>query len=173
MRLNARAMRIGQFFLAAALGLAAARPAAAGGEADLAALAFGPFNVNGSGNGERALELRAEYRPAWSLWLIRPLAGLTVTTDGGLYGYAGLLADVPLGAHLRLTPSFAAGLYGEGQGVDLGSVVEFRSGIEVAWRFDNAVRVGVSFYHLSNAGIGEQNPGTEVASLVFALPLGR
>jgi hypothetical protein len=71
-----------------------------------------------------------------------------------------------------LTPSFAAGYYDNGDGVDLGHEVEFRSSIELSYRFDNRTRLGVSFYHLSNASIGDTNPGTEVLSVVYSIPLG-
>ena len=35
-----------------------------------------------------------------------------------------------------------------------------------------SARLGVSVYHMSNASIGDKNPGTEVVSLVFSWPLG-
>ena len=52
-------------------------------------------------------------------------------------------------------------IYGEGDGKDLGHAIEFRSGIEVAYRFDDYSRLGLSFTHISNAGLDERNPGVE------------
>ena len=72
-----------------------------------------------------------------------------------------------------LTPSLAAGLYEDGDGKDLGHIVEFRSSLELAYRFDNRARLGLSFYHLSNASLDDNNPGTEVFSLNYSIPLGR
>ena len=34
----------------------------------------------------------------------------------------------------------------------MGHVVEFRSAVELAYRFSNRARLGLEFYHLSNAG---------------------
>jgi hypothetical protein len=33
--------------------------------------------------------------------------------------------------------------------------------------------LGVAISHLSNAGIGDRNPGTEIATLYYSLPLGK
>ncbi len=35
----------------------------------------------------------------------------------------------------------------------MGHVVEFRSAVELAYRFSNRARLGLEFYHLSNAEI--------------------
>ena len=51
--------------------------------------------------------------------------------------------------------------------------MEFRSSLELAYRFDNRARLGLSFYHLSNASLDDNNPGTEVFSLNYSIPLGR
>ena len=70
-----------------------------------------------------------------------------------------------------MLPSFAAGLYEDGDGKDLGHTVEFRSAIDLAYRFDNRSRLGLSFYHLSNAHLADSNQGTEVLSLIYSVPL--
>jgi len=70
-----------------------------------------------------------------------------------------------------LTPSFGVGAYDEGDGKDLGDTIEFRSQVELAYRFDNRSRVGVAFSHISNAGIGDRNPGTEILNVYYAYPL--
>ena len=41
--------------------------------------------------------------------------------------------------------------------------VQFRSGGDIYYKFRNNVSVGVGVYHISNAGLGEQNPGAEQA----------
>ena len=94
------------------------------------------------------------------------------TTDSTFYGYGGFLVDVFFGKRWVLTPSLAAGYYDKGNGLDLGHELEFRSSIELSYRFDNRTRLGVSFYHLSNASISDVNPGTEVLSVVYSIPLG-
>lgn len=119
-----------------------------------------------------AAEFRAEYRSDVKLWIFKPFVGLMGTTDSAFYGYGGFLVDVYFGRRWVLTPSLAAGYYEEGDGRDLGHELEFRSSIELSYRFDNRTRLGLSFYHLSNANIGDFNPGTEVLSIVYSIPLG-
>ena len=119
-----------------------------------------------------AMEFRAEYRSDTKLWVFKPFAGIMATTDSAVYGYGGVLVDVFFGRRWVMTPSFAAGYYEEGDGRDLGYELEFRSSIEVSYRFDNRSRLGLAFYHLSNANIGDFNPGTEVLSVVYSIPLG-
>ena len=121
---------------------------------------------------EQAMDFRIEYRHGSGLWIFKPWFGLEGTSDGALYGLGGVLADFPLGPNIFITPSFGAGAYAEGDGKDLGHVIEFRSQIEVAYRFDNASRLGLAFSHISNAGLGTENPGTEVINLYYALPVG-
>jgi len=54
---------------------------------------------------------------------------------------------------------------------ELGGPIEFKSGGEFAYRFDNDARLGLLFDHISNAGIYKKNPGVESALLVYSIPL--
>jgi lipid A 3-O-deacylase len=134
----------------------------------------------------RAADFRIEYRSGLSLlplisprtfssldpvFQIRPMAGLEGTSADALYAFGGLMFDLFLGPHLFISPSEAVGLYGRGNGKELGSVVEFRSTLEVGYRFDNAVRLSVSVGHISNAKISTYNPGTELLSAYVYFPL--
>ena len=102
---------------------------------------------------------------------IHPIAGLYLNTEGGIYGFAGLEFEKYLTPEIVLNPSFAVGYYDDnGQSTDLGLDLEFRSGIEVLYEMPNGVRVGPGFYHLSNASLGEDNPGTEMLMLNFSVP---
>ena len=89
------------------------------------------------------------------------------------YFAAGLLFDWKLSKHLRLTPSFGVGLYSDNQGMELGSALEFRSGIELGYVFKNRWRLGAEFAHVSNGGIDSTNPGAELAMLTILLPVGQ
>ena len=116
------------------------------------------------------------FRLAWLsgkplLWKIAPMVGAMATTDGAVYGYGGLYTDLFLTDNLFLMPSVAAGLYADGDGKDLGHAIQFRSGAMLGWRFDGGMRVGVSYHHLSNAGLGDRNPGVEVLGFSLMLPL--
>jgi hypothetical protein len=119
-----------------------------------------------------ALELGLGYRGRGRFWAFRPGAGLTVTTGEAVYGWAGIAYDVRIG-RLILTPSFAPGLYRHGRGIDLGHPVEFRSQFEAGFRVSPRSRIGVSFSHMSNAGLGRTNPGVETLTLQYAIAFGR
>ncbi len=127
----------------------------------------GYYDIN---DNQDAVEFRAEWRFKRLFWRIHPFVGLMGTSDSAVYGYAGLALDWFLGKSWVITPSFAAGAYRDGDGKDLGHAVEFRSMLEVAYRFQNNHRLGLSIYHLSNASLGDSNPGTEVLSLGYSIP---
>jgi lipid A 3-O-deacylase len=57
------------------------------------------------------------------------------------------------------TPSFAPGLYHEGDGKDLGHVLEFKTEIQLSYGLSENTNFGVSYNHVSNASIGDKNPG--------------
>lgn len=119
---------------------------------------------------DRTAEFDIAYRSPYRLWIFKPHFGALVAKDGDVYGYGGLLTDIYWGPHFVTTLSTAVGIYG-GNGFDLGSHVEFRSGIDLAWRFDNSSRLGVGFYHISNAGLTSRNPGSESLLLQYSLPV--
>ena len=69
-------------------------------------------------------------------------------------------------------PGFAVSLYEEGStGKDLGGPVEFRSSLEFARRFAGGSSLGLAVYHLSNAGIYDDNPGSNSVILSWAFPV--
>jgi len=94
-------------------------------------------------------------------------------SDQEYYLGGGLLLDWYVTERLFITPSFGAGVYGEHHGTDLGSVLEFRSGIECGYDLKDAGRVSIGFWHFSNASLGDTNPGTEVVALRYAIPIGK
>jgi lipid A 3-O-deacylase len=125
-----------------------------------------------------AADYRLEYRSGLSLLpfgedylKLKPWAGLEGTTRQSLWTGGGFLADIPLGAHFVLSPSFGVGYYYRGNGKNLGSAAEFRSQIEGGYVFDNKTRLVGSFSHMSNASLTQRNPGTEAAVVSFQVPL--
>jgi hypothetical protein len=113
-----------------------------------------------------------EYASAKRLWVFHPIGGLLLNSDAGGDAYAGVAVDLFFTPRVVVTPSFAPGFYWRGSGKNLGHPLEFRSAITAAYRFDDRSRLGVEFYHLSNAGLGDHNPGTEVLLLKYSLPVG-
>jgi hypothetical protein len=151
---------------------AAAKPAPAPRSQDPKFINFagGWFDMNRQKN--QAAEFRVEYHHDERYWIFKPIAGIMATTDNATYIYAGVKIDVYLGNRWVLTPSFAPGWYRRGHGLDLGYALEFRSQLDLAYRFDDRSRLGVSFGHMSNASIGDTNPGTESLMLNYSVPLG-
>jgi len=112
-----------------------------------------------------------EWRSDFRQLIVTPMIGGFVTSDGSLYGYGGLFVDLDLTDRFVVRPSLAVGAYSEGSGKDLGGTLEFRTAIELAWRFENLSRLGVEFAHVSNAGIHDYNPGMETLTVNYSLPL--
>jgi len=113
-----------------------------------------------------------EYRyKAMSKWLLRPALGGVVVENDAAYLYAGARRDFWLGSRWLLTPSLDIGSYQEGNGIDLGTELEFRSGIELGYQFFKSWRASLAFFHLSNGGIGDRNPGTNSAVFALHIPL--
>jgi hypothetical protein len=132
----------------------------------------GGFNVTDPG-GDPTADFRLEYRHGQSFLWLKPWAGLELTGDGGAWGGGGVAFDTVLGEHFVLTISTGVGAYGEGSGKDLGHTVEFRSQFELGYRFSDDTRLTAAFGHLSNAGLGDTNPGAETATLYYHVPLSR
>jgi len=154
----------------AAFVLAYLPAASASANGDPAFLRFGAgyYDIN---DDEDAGEFHFEYISDWDWWVFTPQFGIMATTDAAAYVYAGIRLDLFLGRRWVISPQFAPGLYHDGDGKDLGHVIEFRSAIEIAYRFDDRSRLGLSLYHLSNAGLDDNNPGTEVLTLHYSYPL--
>ena len=158
--------------LAAGVAVAAlwATPAAADDDSALLGFGAGVFDVL---HDHKAAEFRAEYRFGHGLFFLKPLVGGLVTTDGTTYGYGGLRADLILADHYVIMPNATLGYYNRGSSAkNLGSHLEFKTGAELAYRWSNAMRLGIAFDHISNAGITQVNPGTESIMLVYSLPIG-
>jgi lipid A 3-O-deacylase len=148
-------------------------PAQAQESTDLSylSLGLGAYEVLDS---DTSADVRVEYRHGTPLfWKIKPWAGLEATTDGSIWGGGGVLADFNLADNIYLTPSLGVGLYTDGgSDTDLGSPIEFRSQLEGGYQFLNGHRVGVAFSHISNAGLDNDNPGTEILNLYYHIPVG-
>ena len=89
---------------------------------------------------------------------LSPITGAMITADNATYFYTGVQAHYKLGA-LNLTPSFAPGYYNEGDGKDLGHALEFKSEVQLSLELPKESQLGFSYNHLSNASLGDKNPG--------------
>lgn len=104
------------------------------------------------------------------LWRAGFHAGFMLSPRGQAYAYGGVHTSLPLPWAVQLRPSLAAGLYSRGEGRELGSPLEFRSALAVE-RSLGDVRLALYLYHLSNAGLGDLNPGLEGIGFGFVFPI--
>jgi len=89
---------------------------------------------------------------------ISPVSGAMMTADNAGYLYTGIQAQYKIGG-INLTPSFAPGLYHEGDGKDLGHLLEFKSEVQLSLNLFKNSELGFSYNHISNASLGDKNPG--------------
>ena len=89
---------------------------------------------------------------------LSPITGVLITADSAGYVYTGVQAQYKIGA-LNVTPSFTPGLYHEGDGKDLGHMLEFKSEVQLSLNLSDSSKLGFSYNHLSNASLGDKNPG--------------
>ena len=92
------------------------------------------------------------------LGTLSPITGLIITENNTQYFYTGIQAQYKIGK-LNVVPSFAPGLYGKGDGKDLGHVVEFKSEVQLSFDLFSDSELGFSYNHISNASLGKKNPG--------------
>ena len=89
---------------------------------------------------------------------LSPITGVLITADNAGYIYTGVQAQYKLGS-LNFTPSFTPGLYHEGNGKDLGHIIEFKSELQISLELSKSSELGFSYNHISNASLGDKNPG--------------
>ena len=89
---------------------------------------------------------------------LSPITGAMITADNATYFYTGIQAQYKIGS-INFTPSFAPGYYNQGNGKDLGHALEFKSEVQLSLELPKESQLGLSYNHLSNASLGDKNPG--------------
>ena len=97
------------------------------------------------------------YRDSF-LGTLSPVTGAMITADSATYFYTGIQGEYKIGK-MNFTPSFTPGLYNEGDGKDLGHIVEFKSEVQLSFDLMKDSQLGFSYNHISNASLGTNNPG--------------
>jgi lipid A 3-O-deacylase len=92
------------------------------------------------------------------LGTLSPVTGFLITGDSAGYVYTGVQAEYKLG-NLNIVPSFTPGIYSEGDGKDLGHPLEFKSEVQLSFDLFKNSELGFSYNHISNASLGDKNPG--------------
>ena len=149
---------------------------------------IGIYDIKFDGSEQnQALDLRYEYRSNDSLlnigpeednfFFLKPFFGIEYTNDSASYFLTGIYVEDNLGElfqgkknKLYFTPSFGAGIYDDGSGKKLGNDIQFRTSLEVSYELNNNNRIGISFSHISNANLGDKNPGVEILSFSYHIP---
>ena len=135
----------------------------------------------------QATDFRYEYRSDKSLldigpeednfFFLKPFFGVELTNDSASYFLTGIYLEDNLGelfegeeSKFFFTPSFGAGIYDDGSGKKLGNDLQFRTSFELSYELKNQNRIGISFSHISNANLGDKNPGVEILSFSYHIP---
>jgi hypothetical protein len=85
-------------------------------------LGVGVFALRASfGTSERSAAGRVELRGGRKLWFLGPAMGLMANTDGGVFGYGGVYADIAYG-NVIVTPFGGFGGYRRNDSSGLGGV---------------------------------------------------
>jgi len=112
-----------------------------------------------------------------NFFYLKPFVGLETTTDSAVYVLGGIYLEDNLGtlfvgedSNFVFTPSFGAGFYDDGDGKQLGNDIQFRTTFEFSYELKNKNRIGISYGHISNANLGDKNPGVEILSFSYQVP---
>lgn len=141
-----------------------------GSRAGYMGLSIGYFDAH-DGNNE-AISFGAEWKPGIRIAKIfQPMLGGLFTTEGNLFGYAGVGVPMKLGDKVLLTPSVALGALGGGND-DLGQTLTYRIGGELAYLLDNGSRVGLSGQMITNGESMGSDDRIDVIALTYTIPLG-
>ena len=131
---------------------------------------LGQFDVNDTVDSS---EIRFEYLYANNFlknnYDLKPFLGVMRNGDNGKYIYSGLRKNIGISEKWFFTSSFELGYYDRGDSKDLGYNLEFRSQIEFSYKLKSS-RIGFNLNHISNASIGDTNPGTESATISLIRP---
>tara|TARA_B100000963_G_C22509948_1_gene617872 strand:+ start:510 stop:1040 length:531 start_codon:yes stop_codon:yes gene_type:complete len=135
----------------------------------------------------QATDFRYEYRSDTSLldigpeednfFFLKPFFGVEYTNDSASYFLSGIYFEDNLGelfegdkSKFYFTPSLGAGIYNDGSGKKLGNDLQFRTSFEVSYELKNKNRIGIALSHISNANLGNKNPGVEILSFSYHVP---
>ena len=90
---------------------------------------------------------------------VSPITGGFVTENSAAYVYTGIEWNYTMGDKIKFTPSFTPGIYHEGDGKDLGHALEFKTEVQLSYSISESTNLGMSYNHISNASLGDKNPG--------------
>ena len=96
------------------------------------------------------------------LYGIRPLLAVGFSVDGMGYASAGVRKDF-IFDKIRVSPYFAPSMYSANMRYPtVSELIQFKSGVDVAYQVKQNTYVGVGIYHMSNAQITKDSAGVDV-----------
>lgn len=98
-----------------------------------------------------------------------PHMGLFFTSDSAAYAYGGVGYPFEINEKWSITPSISAGYYNQGADTDLGYDFELYSQLKIEYQLEDSTKIGLGFGHISNAELGDHNPGAEMAYLGYSI----
>ncbi len=118
-------------------------------------------------------------RGAWSLNIMLPsqrsfgpVIGVMYDEESATAIYGGIYGTYSLGERWHVSGSFGPAAYWEADSKDLGSTLQFRSGIGIHYELYPHSYLGLAIHHLSNGSLYDHNPGTELIGLYLSVPIG-
>jgi lipid A 3-O-deacylase len=153
--------------------LATSGPIHADGQEGVRTLSFGTGRFDFNRERNPAWEARLEYRVGRASGPLRGIAVASITSDASSFLGVGIGYALSVGHRLVVMPTFVPGYYRRGDGKDLGWPLEFRSQLELGYRFGGGHYLLISISHVSNARLGHSNPGEETLSVAWQIPLTR
>lgn len=108
----------------------------------------------------RETELYVRREQSLGLGPVSFVYGASITDREALWAGVGLSVSAGIAGGWLVDASVMPGLRDDGSGPDLGHPLEIRSSLGLSRRVGPG-RIGVGIDHMSNAKLGQQNPGTD------------
>lgn len=138
------------------------------------AVSLGGYDIlDTNGIDSETVQVGIEYRfaPLPSFYDFIPTVGAEITFDGAYWLYTGVRYDWSFKPKWTLTPHFALAAYEAGGGYDLGHGLEFRFGADLGYQLTEKSRLALGYTHMSNAHLGDENPGADSVLLTYSRSL--
>jgi lipid A 3-O-deacylase len=127
--------------------------------------------VSGLFDSEKNPTLALEYRCGSGCLDLEPWMGGGWATDGAVLIAIGIARTWVLDARWQARAGVGPGYYDRHEGLDLGSHLEFYSFVELDREVGEGHGLVLRLAHISNGGLSDSNPGTELLSLGYRIQL--
>ena len=107
-----------------------------------------------------AIDVTYRLRPVGA-WQVAPAVGIEAATGGARFYYVEAQRDFAIDDRWFVVPALGLGFFQDGSDLELGHGLQFRTALSFGCRLRPAWRAGLTFTHISNAGLEDSNPGTE------------